>query len=115
MPCMAYLMLRMRGSTDCSGLIKCNKDIFEYYSDWDTVFRWSLRLQLKTLLPGNILVLHQNRAKRGPTNYIHESFLPDFFHLIIWGHENDCRIIPEASDRDFFICQPGSPTATSMC
>lgn len=63
----------------------------------------------------NILVLHQNRAKRGPTNYIPESFLPDFFHLVIWGHEHDCRIVPEASDRDFFICQPGSPTATSLC
>jgi len=63
----------------------------------------------------NILVIHQNRAKRGPTNYIPESFLPDFFHLVIWGHEHDCRIVPEASDRDFFICQPGSPTATSLC
>lgn len=63
----------------------------------------------------NILVLHQNRAKRGPTNYIPESFLPEFFHLVIWGHEHDCRIVPEASDRDFFICQPGSPTATSLC
>jgi len=63
----------------------------------------------------NILVLHQNRARRGPTNYIPENFLPEFFHLIIWGHEHDCRIVPEASDRDFFICQPGSPTATSLC
>ena len=60
-------------------------------------------------------MLHQNRAKRGPTNYIPENFLPYFFHLVIWGHEHDCRIIPEASDRDFFICQPGSPTATSLC
>ena len=63
----------------------------------------------------NILVLHQNRAKRGPTSYIPESFLPDFFHLVIWGHEHDCRIVPEASDKDFFVCQPGSPTATSLC
>ena len=80
----------------------------------------------------NILVLHQNRAKRGPTNYIPESFLPGFFHLVIWGHEHDCRIEPESSDQvtsgccfirkccyiifqDFFIVQPGSPVATSLC
>ena len=39
----------------------------------------------------HILVLHQNRAKRGPTSFIPESFIPDFFHLVIWGHEHDCR------------------------
>ena len=63
----------------------------------------------------NILVLHQNRAKRGPTSYIPESFIPDFFHLVVWGHEHDCRIVPEASDKEFFITQPGSPCATSLC
>ena len=63
----------------------------------------------------NILVLHQNRAKRGPTNYIPDSFIPPFFHLVIWGHEHDCRIQPEASDQPFFISQPGSPVATSLC
>ena len=25
------------------------------------------------------------------------------------------RIVPEASDKDFFITQPGSPCATSLC
>ena len=25
------------------------------------------------------------------------------------------RIVPEMSERDFFICQPGSPVATSLC
>jgi len=62
-------------------------------------------------------MLHQNRAKRGPTtNYIPENFLPDFFQLVIWGQEHDCRIIPEASDRDFLNCQPDSTTtATSLC
>jgi double-strand break repair protein MRE11 len=45
-------------------------------------------------------VLHQNR---------------NFFHLAIWGHEHDCRIIPEASSyRDFFICQPGFPMVISL-
>ncbi len=46
----------------------------------------------------HLLVLHQNRAKRGPTNYIPETFLPSFFHLVIWGHEHDCRVWPENSD-----------------
>ena len=63
----------------------------------------------------NILVLHQNRAKRSPTNYIPDSFIPPFFHLVIWGHEHDCRIQPEATDQPFFISQPGSPVATSLC
>jgi len=65
----------------------------------------------------NILVLHQNRAKRGPTNYIPESFIPSFFNLVIWGHEHDCRIEPEHSTcgKEFYICQPGSPVATSLC
>ena len=45
----------------------------------------------------HLLVLHQNRAKRGPTNYIPEGFLPSFFHLVIWGHEHDCRML-ENSD-----------------
>ena len=63
----------------------------------------------------NILVLHQNRAKHGPTNYIPEHFLPDFFHLVVWGHEHECRIEPEKMDMDFFVTQPGSPCATSLC
>ena len=47
----------------------------------------------------HLLVLHQNRAKRGPTSYIPEGFLPSFFHLVIWGHEHDCRIQPEATEK----------------
>ena len=60
-------------------------------------------------------MLHQNRAKRSTTNYIPENFLPEFFHLVIWGHEHDCRLEPEASEKDFFVSQPGSPCATSLC
>ena len=62
-----------------------------------------------------ILVLHQNRAKHGPTNYIPEYFLPDFLHLVVWGHEHECRIEPEKMDMDFYVTQPGSPCATSLC
>lgn len=63
----------------------------------------------------NILVLHQNRAKHGPTNYIPENFLPEFLHLVVWGHEHECRMEPEKMDMDFFVVQPGSPVATSLC
>ena len=60
-------------------------------------------------------MIHQNRAKHGPTNYIPEHFLPEFLHLVVWGHEHECRIEPEKMDMDFFVTQPGSPCATSLC
>ena len=67
----------------------------------------------------NLLVLHQNRAKRGPTNYIPEHFIDGFFDLVMWGHEHDCRITPETmvygDEKTFHITQPGSSVATSLC
>lgn len=63
----------------------------------------------------NILVLHQNRADRGVKNYIPENVLPAFFHLVIWGHEHDCRITPEVNPtHGFSVIQPGSSVATSL-
>lgn len=63
----------------------------------------------------NLLVLHQNRADRGPKNYLPESALPDFLDLVIWGHEHDCRISPEESPgKGFYVSQPGSSVATSL-
>ncbi|KAJ1553914.1 Double-strand break repair protein mre11a [Cladochytrium tenue] len=63
----------------------------------------------------NLFVLHQNRVKRGPTNYIPEHFLDDFLHLIVWGHEHDCLIdLQESPARGFFVSQPAKydePTA----
>ncbi|KDR18710.1 Double-strand break repair protein MRE11 [Zootermopsis nevadensis] len=57
----------------------------------------------------NVFVLHQNRADRGPKSFIAEEMLPDFLDLVIWGHEHECRIVPEWNDnRRFFVCQPGS-------
>jgi DNA repair exonuclease SbcCD nuclease subunit len=56
----------------------------------------------------NIFVLHQNRVDRGPKTFIAEDMLPDFLDLVIWGHEHECRIIPEQNGRHhFFVCQPG--------
>lgn len=63
----------------------------------------------------NLMVLHQNRADRGPKNYIPEDILPDFLNVVIWGHEHDCRILPEENyKRNFHVIQPGSPVATSL-
>lgn len=63
----------------------------------------------------NLLALHQNRADRGPKNFVPEEELPDFLHLVIWGHEHDCRILPEVnSKKQFYVSQPGSSVATSL-
>ena len=41
----------------------------------------------------NILVLHQNRTKRGPSDksYFHEDNIPKFIDFVLWGHEHDDR------------------------
>ena len=48
------------------------------------------------------MAIHQNRKVRGAgvamKGYIKESLLPNCMDLVIWGHEHDCRIIPECSD-----------------
>lgn len=61
------------------------------------------------------MVLHQNRADRGRKTYLPEEILPEFLDLIIWGHEHDCRIIPEQNYKhQFHVSQPGSSTPTSL-
>ncbi|XP_021704981.1 double-strand break repair protein MRE11 [Aedes aegypti] len=63
----------------------------------------------------NVMVVHQNRADRGPKNYLPEKSLPAFLDLVIWGHEHDCRIIPEENpNKKFYVSQPGSTVATSL-
>jgi len=40
----------------------------------------------------NILVLHQNRAVgRGRRNAIYESMIPEWFDVVVWGHEHECQ------------------------
>lgn len=64
----------------------------------------------------SLFAVHQNRSKHGATNYLPEQFLDNFLDLVIWGHEHDCRIDPEwNSQQEFFVCQPGSSVATSLC
>ncbi|BFF95821.1 double-strand break repair protein MRE11 [Drosophila madeirensis] len=63
----------------------------------------------------HLMVVHQNRADRGPKNYLPEELLPDFLHLVVWGHEHDCRIEPELNaKKGFYVSQPGSSVPTSL-
>ena len=39
----------------------------------------------------------------------------DSVDLVVWGHEHDCRIIPEpVAGKSYYITQPGSSVATSL-
>ncbi|NP_001080975.1 double-strand break repair protein MRE11 [Xenopus laevis] len=63
----------------------------------------------------NLFVIHQNRSKHGPTNYIPEQFLDEFLDLVIWGHEHECKIAPTRNEQQlFYVSQPGSSVATSL-
>ncbi|XP_078038066.1 double-strand break repair protein MRE11-like isoform X2 [Augochlora pura] len=64
----------------------------------------------------NLFVLHQSRASHLAHGHLSETDLPYFMDLVIWGHEHECRIMPEyISERKYYICQPGSSIATSLC
>ncbi|KAI0293920.1 DNA repair exonuclease [Russula brevipes] len=63
----------------------------------------------------NMLLLHQNRVKHGPQESVPEGLFDDSINLVVWGHEHDCRIIPEpVAGKRYFISQPGSSIATSL-
>lgn len=63
----------------------------------------------------NILLVHQNRVKRGPLEAIPEGMFDDSINLVVWGHEHDCRIEPEpVAGKEYLITQPGSSVATSL-
>ncbi|KAH8063952.1 manganese ion binding protein [Aureococcus anophagefferens] len=50
----------------------------------------------------SVLVLHQNReAGRGRNACVHESMIPEWFDLVVWGHEHECLVEPRpiASER----------------
>ncbi|XP_017881711.1 double-strand break repair protein MRE11 [Ceratina calcarata] len=64
----------------------------------------------------NILVLHQNRVPHCNYDYIPQTKLPKLLHLVMWGHEHECRIDEEfVPQTKYFITQPGSSIATSLC
>ena len=55
------------------------------------------------------------RAKHGPQEFVPEGLFDDSIDLVIWGHEHDCRIIPEpVAGKSYYISQPGSSVATSL-
>ena len=64
----------------------------------------------------NIFILHQNRDYgRGSKNCIHESMIPEWIDVVIWGNEHLC--IPSLNESlvgTFRIYQPGSSVATSL-
>jgi len=64
----------------------------------------------------NIFTLHQNRdLGRGSKNCIHESMIPEWMDLVVWGHEHECLIEPmESLIGTYRITQPGSSVATSL-
>lgn len=64
----------------------------------------------------SIFALHQNRdLGRGTKNCVHESMIPEWMDLIVWGHEHECLIEPvESVVGTFRISQPGSSVATSL-
>ncbi|KAI1721371.1 mre11 DNA-binding presumed domain-containing protein [Ditylenchus destructor] len=76
----------------------------------------------------SILVIHQNRPRRSNMRttgaFLPLPFIPAFFDLVIWGHEHESLIEPQyftigtnenGADNGFFIIQPGSTVATSLC
>jgi double-strand break repair protein MRE11 len=64
----------------------------------------------------NIFTLHQNRDfGRGSKNCVHESMIPEWMDLVVWGHEHECQIAPtESLVGTFRLVQPGSSVATSL-
>ncbi|KAJ3563348.1 hypothetical protein NP233_g9002 [Leucocoprinus birnbaumii] len=63
----------------------------------------------------NLLLVHQNRVKHGPQEFVPEGMFDDSIGLVVWGHEHDCRILPEpVAGKNYYITQPGSSVATSL-
>eukprot|EP00210_Caulerpa_lentillifera_P004101 g3912.t1 len=67
----------------------------------------------------NLLVLHQNRVRRGFNSqaYLEDRHIATLQNLdfVVWGHEHDCITEPTpSSSGDFEILQPGSTVATSL-
>ena len=65
----------------------------------------------------NVFVLHQNRDYgRGKKNCVHESMIPEWMDVVVWGNEHECQPqLMESLVGTFRIYQPGSSIATSLC
>jgi double-strand break repair protein MRE11 len=54
-------------------------------------------------------------VKRGAQEAVPEGMFDDAVDLVMWGHEHDCRIIPEpVAGKPYYVTQPGSSVATSL-
>lgn len=54
-------------------------------------------------------------VKHGPQEFVPEGMFDDSVNLVVWGHEHDCRIVPEpVAGKNYYITQPGSSVATSL-
>lgn len=63
----------------------------------------------------NILCVHQNRAAHNPKACVPETMFDDSIHLVLWGHEHEQLIEPQAvGNKRYRITQPGSSVATSL-
>eukprot|EP01036_Dinobryon_divergens_P028379 gene28380-37312_t len=64
----------------------------------------------------NIFLIHQNRdLGRGTKNCIHESMIPEWMDLVIWGNEHECQPnLAESLVGTYRILQPGSSIACSL-
>ncbi|BFZ62638.1 meiotic recombination [Saitoella coloradoensis] len=63
----------------------------------------------------NLIAVHQNHTSHTETGYLPESFIQDFFDMVLWGHEHDCHIEPRLNtEQNFHVIQPGSSVATSL-
>lgn len=75
----------------------------------------------------NILLLHQDRF-RDSIGLFDRNHIPDWFDIVLWGHEHQCRISEDSpfetetfknvTDADHYrsldIIQPGAPIPTSL-
>lgn len=63
----------------------------------------------------NVLLLHQNRSLNLNKAYLNEHLLPEFFDLLLWGHEHECiQELTYNSSKNFNVLQPGSTVQTSF-
>lgn len=60
-------------------------------------------------------LLFYGSVKHGPQEFVPEGMFDDSVDLVVWGHEHDCRIVPEpVAGKSYYITQPGSSVATSL-
>lgn len=60
----------------------------------------------------NVLIVHQNRIERTRKDFLPPEFIPNFFDLIIFGHEHNPLLFAK-NGQTFLQC--GSTVRTSLC